>query len=216
MEPFMNPDPISFEMLANYALNEATDAQRQLVEAQISRSPELATVFEQIQSVVATLRRDESVEPPREVVKRAVALMAEQRRAAAPHWPARIKQFIARLIFDTRQQPALAGFRGTATAYQAAYASDLISIDLQIEPEGPSRMGRPWTIRGQIRPIEGDRPEATDVLEVLLQRLSDGVEIAQTEPDLRGRFKLSAEPGDYKMIIGLASGQVVIDAVHVG
>lgn len=98
----------------------------------------------------------------------------------------------AQLQWDSRQQPALQGVRGTGSpSYRILYSSEVADVELLVE----ARNGNRW-IDGEIIPLtEGDLQ-----FPALLQfsNQSDNQVVAEVESDLNGRFRVeSLTPGNY-------------------
>src|SRR5437773_3015668 len=123
----------------------------------------------ELEQLDARLRDDDSAEPPAWLMRRVSGLMRPPGRPKAGERLVEVLHVVARLVYDSRPQPALAGFRGgTATTVQASYHSELGSVDLKISPRrrprgsGGAGAGREgWLIEGQVSAAE--RPRLTSV-----------------------------------------------------
>lgn len=205
--------PLSFEHLVAFVVGELDARQRSRVEAELSQSPELAHQVAEIGEVIATMQTDKSPAPPADVVQRAIELLATRGGAPAPsvvELGRQVARFIAELIFDTRRHAALAGFRGSSSAYQLAYGSKAARIDLQLSPAS-NLSDDQWRIRGQITPLDDGQ-----VMGVRIQRLSGGGAAAHATPDHRGRFAMTAQPGMYDLVVRLTAADVVVEGLEIG
>lgn len=141
-------------------------------------------------------------------LERARALYRERfQEAAAPSLSERIA-LVARLLFDGRQNVALAGARGEAgESFHLVYGADGVDLDLWQERE----VGGVWAMFGQALRADG---EAMTPESVSLQGV-DGVTRAAT---LEGSdFHLDAvSPGLYRLEIELPDAQIVVPELSIG
>ncbi len=205
----MRPDETTEELVA-YVLGALGPQDSSRVEARLDASAEMRRLLDKVRGIVAALSHDESVEPAAELVDRVVALFRESRAAPRPSALAGLRRAVAALVFDSRLQPALAGFRGTAGARHLSWTSELGGVDLELSPPRPGT-DPGWRILGQL--AGNDRRGGA---EVSLVRRATGGEVAAGRCDERGTFRLLAGPGDYDVLIGLGSGTLVLENLRVG
>ncbi len=207
----MSKGSIIYEKLIAYAAEELSAAEAAGVEAHLARDPSAAATVARYRMVQATLRGDDSVAPPNEAVARARAIFEPARTAAAPR-PSlveHLERFVARLLYDSRAELALAGLRGSGAGFQMTYElPGDAELDLQAEP-GDGADGA-WRLLGQVASA-GPRSK----LRVSLCRAGSLVPIRTVEADDRGAFALRVEPGTYDLHIGMPTGAVVASDIRI-
>ncbi len=207
----MRDQPISREELVAYASGELRAAEAARVEAHLALAPDTAREVTELRQVLATLRTDDSEAPAAEVVARAVAALSDKPRATMPGWLVHARRIIAELVFDSRAQFALNGYRGPGSSCQLAYESPCGRVDLRLSANaaGP----KPWRIRGQV--VLG---EDAQVGPVALVAAGTTDPVATVAADQHGRFRIDAATGLYDLLVSLDQGQRVIvhPALEVG
>ena len=139
----------------------------------------------------------EPAEPPSWVSRRAVRLFEMRPRSESV--PERLAHAVARLVFDSLQQPALAGARASgADSRHLLYAVDNYSIDLQIAPGG--ELGA--DLIGQV--LSTSEPGFDSVAGITIDLACEGEPISSTVTDDIGVFIMSK--------IGLGEYDLQIDA----
>ena len=195
----MKQQKVTLTDLIAFASGELTGPAAAMVEAYLAGVPEAARATRRLQEVIDTLRTDDTCEPTAEVVLRALRTL--RRHRAAPLGdrlgPIRV---LARLVFDSRSRPALAGYRGDTSSFQLAYESDPARLDLQIMAQGEPSHGT-WRLRGQVTARDDAGIDSVS----LLRHRTDTV-VAAVVPDDVGRFKLTSAPGVYDLQIELDQG----------
>ena len=198
------------EMLIAYAAGELDADVAAQVEAIVAESPADAARLARIRRTLATMRSDDNVAPPREAVARAKALFRRQPAAAHANWWQQIERVVASLIYDSRAQPALAGYRGVGDAVQLSYESEIADIDLELSPGGAEK-DAVWTVMGQV----ATRDPAAIVAVVLVSRSQGGAQI-EIKPDEHGLFTLRADSGEYDLFIRVADKVVALPNLRLG
>jgi anti-sigma factor RsiW len=204
----MQHDETSTEHLVRYVVGDLGADEAGRVEASVRRSPGLAEALAEVRRVVGTLAGDRSREAPAELVARAVALLGPP---AAPGLGARVLEglrVVARLVHDSWQPAAVAGFRGTARQRQLTYASDLGAIDLQLR--AMPRSAAAWRLLGQL-----EHPAVPDAPVALLQSAT-GRECGRARTDERGLFSMTAGPGTYDLLVEMGPRTLVIERLDIG
>lgn len=204
----MKQQKITFEHLVAYASGELTGRAASMVEAYLAVLPEAARDVRRLQDVIRMLRADERVTPTAEAVRHTLAMLQRPEPEPAADWLAPVR-VLARLIFDSRNTLALAGYRGSADGYQLAFETDDARLDLQILP----RDGDAWRIRGQVT-----LHDEAILGAVSLMQEPGGTVVAAIEPDCLGRFKIDSVSGVYDLRIELDEGtrSIVAPRLHVG
>jgi hypothetical protein len=200
---------MSTELMVAYALGECTPEEARRIETAAAASPAERRRLEQVRSMVLTLRTDESVEPPPDLVRKAKSLLTVPSTGLSlAEWLAGVDRVIATLVFDSRAPGMLAGFRsGASTDFHMTFHTDLAEVDLEIRPPEPPETS--WTLRGQVDPQQP--VAATDV------GLVSGSDVeTQTVADDRGRFMLRASPGRYDLIVRLGDRCVSVQEIVLG
>lgn len=149
----MAPNRINDEMLIAYAAGSLSPDQRHAVEMALRDDPNARATVQRYRLASAALAGDDSVEPPLNVIEKARAIYQPTGATASRSWLDAIDAVIARLIFDSRVQPAGVRRANTGRQIQLTYATDEIEVDLQasrLEPNGNDR----WRVMGQFA-IEG-------------------------------------------------------------
>ena len=210
----MSKSGITKQRLIAYAAGELPEPQAAEVEAFLARDPEAARTVALCRMAQAAIGGDDGVDPPPEVVARAKAVFEPQ-----PHGPGPVEavvRTIARLIFDSRAQPAYAGLRGAATAFQMTYelsgvpACPGAELDLQAQLTDGEDEGRPWRLLGQVA-----SPQLIGSLRVDVCRAGSLAPIQTVEGDRRGGFVVLLPPGTYDLHLRLAGGVSVVPDIRI-
>lgn len=200
----MSKSNLPFEKLLALAVGELSSAEAQATERQAAALPEAARILAHLRTTLSAMRGDDSVAPPAAVVARVKALFA---KLAAPQertrWLERVEQAVAALIYDSRTQPALAGYRSAADGFQLSFESESADVDVEVAPL-PEPPGDRWRIMGQVS-THGDSPQVA----IALARSGTFTPVAETVADEHGVFTLSAASGEYDVFL-CVSGRVVI------
>ncbi|MHC4413815.1 MAG: anti-sigma factor family protein [Planctomycetota bacterium] len=211
----MGKPTITYQQLLRYAAGELSGPEAVEIEAHLARDPDAAATVSRYRLVRATLLADDGVDPPPEVVAKAKALF--RRRAEVSKRPPglidQVAATIARLIFDSRVQPALAGLRGPATGFQLTYELSGARLDLEVEPAEPAEPaaeGAGWRLLGQIA-----SPRPLPAVRVALCQAGTDEPVCAVESDERGAFALDAQPGTYDLRIHLPDGVAVVPDLRI-
>ncbi len=204
---------ITYETLIAYAAGELSAAELSAVEAHLAVDPRAEATVRMYRDAKAAAAIPPSAEPPPEVVARAKAIFRPA-AAEAPAWWQVVERIVAELVFDSRLQPALAGFRGHERGFQLSFESAPVSIDLQAEPidhpgifdaDDLDEDSLTWSVMGQIE---------SSLLEpgcaVALVCPGAVVATAQSRADRHGIFSMEAPAGRYDLHIRHAEGNLVL------
>lgn len=198
----------NLERLIAYASGALTGPDAASVEARLASDPEAAAVVARCRAAADAVRTDDSTEVPAEVIARAKRIFDPSFLPQRTSWLERLEQVVARVIFDSRVQPAVAGLRGAASGFQATFEIDEAEIDVHAEPvqtygRGEAPPGAPgsgqWSVRGQVM-TPAERGGVRRVALVTRDQRSPALE---TTADARGRFSFTAAPGEYDLYIEL-------------
>lgn len=106
-----------------------------VMEQHRSRCGECAQLVDLLQRVVARSKSDLSAEPPADVVAQALAIFPSKPEAERSEWMG-WSRLAARLIYDSLQDPVLAGVRSAGTtARQLMYRAGSYYVDVRIDEE---------------------------------------------------------------------------------
>ena len=130
----MSSAKINYEQLIAYAAGELPPEQAAHVQAYLAANPKAAEPIALYRQAQSALQADQSAAPPAELVAKAKAIFASSPSEPAASWLDQLQQLIAALVFDSRAQPALAGYRGPATTFQLSFECEAANIDLEAEP----------------------------------------------------------------------------------
>src|SRR5262245_14586320 len=101
------------EQLVAFAAGEMTPADTEWGANFLSSDPEAAREGSMLQAIIGTMRADRSVPAPADSVAHAKSLFRPHAAGAGESWWQRATRAVAELVFDSRLQPALAGFRSS-------------------------------------------------------------------------------------------------------
>ncbi len=207
----MRQENITFEQLVAYASGELTGREDSMVEAYLAVLPAVARSTQRLGEVIQRLRADDTAPATPAAVRRALNLLQPLDEVPTPDWRAPIRLF-AKLVFDSRSQLAMAGYRGSAASYQLAFESGPARVDLQILPQDRG-VGERWRVRGQVTVRDGAELGA-----VTLVAEHTDTAVATAVPDQAGRFKLDSPAGVFDLRIDLDEGtrSVVARRLEVG
>lgn len=171
----------SFEDMVAFVLGELDPARAEEVRASLAASATASATLDRIRRMLEVMHTDDSVTPRRAVLDRVKDLVPARAGAA---WWARAVECVAALVFDSRAQTAVAGFRGGSIGRQLAFQCDLGEIDLSVTDVADS-VNKEWTIRGQIEAATGPSARAVAVFAPASDEPAVEVQVDQT-----GQFKL--------------------------
>jgi hypothetical protein len=156
------------------------DIDRSAMESHLADGcPRCRRMVDVLGGVVAAARAEADYEPPESAVRLAMAIFQ----------PSRPTRLIARLIFDSFNQPALAGVRSQdRMTRHSIYEAGNYCVDLRIEHQ---RAGGTATIVGQLADRDNPGADAAKV-KVLLKRRSETV--ASAACNRFGEFHLDYRP----------------------
>ncbi len=200
------------QQLIAYAAGELRGADARQVQAHLERDADAARTVHRYRLARQTVLGDDGVDPPTEVLERARAIFdptvhGGDRRSLVES----VGDLIAKLIFDSRAQPALAGLRGQATSFQMTWQlapESGMELDLQAEltdvPDGDR-----WQLVGQVTSRDSIGP-----LTVNLCHAGSIAAAHSVDADERGSFVLRVEPGLYDLHLQLRGGRTVVPDIR--
>jgi len=169
-----------------------------------------------VEKIVRLAATDETTEPPRWVLNRAIQLFEQMGPKRQPGF---LEKIMASLVFDTLAQPQMAGVRraGPETR-QCLYRAGDFDVDLSVElGQAPDTV----TITGQVLRAEGASQDVGHSLAEVGHRqaslLQQTETIQTTVTDHLGEFSFEAVlQGVYDVRITLADHEVWIPGLEIG
>ena len=196
---------LSVENIMTYIDGQTLLAEKPAVEQHLSSCSDCSELRQELHSLVSHLQRDSACEPPSDLVKWGVELFQPVMQPAAG---GRIRKIIAALVFDTFEQPALAGVRRVgAPPRQLLFRAGDVDVDVKIEAmEANDRI----TLVGQVL---SSGAKFFDNTPVKLE--SHGIVRYKTRTNLVGEFSFDEVPKDtYHLSVDLPEGQITLFCVH--
>lgn len=191
------PNP-TYEQLIAYAAGQLATGEAAAVAAFVQTDKHAAGVVNAWRAVQGLLAGDDSVEPSVAALARAKAIFAGRAvpssiAATAAGWIASVDRFVARLVYDSRLQPASVRFADNNDRITLTFETDDGEVDLQasrIDSDRPS-----WRIMGQ---IAGAQPARREVAIVLRGSNSPTAIMTSSE---HGEFAFDIAPGSYDLLV---------------
>jgi hypothetical protein len=203
----------SEEAWSDFARNMVAPSARATMQRHIDEGCKKCQATLQIWQAVRVLLKEEAAYiPPEDTVRVAKSQFAKIARELKG-------SKTARLVFDSRLQPAAAGLRGTAAARQFLYEADDYVIDLRLEPQ--REVDRIWLV-GQVLSRNRTERDGQGVLvtncaaQGVLVRLVRGVlPVANTATNDFGEFQLEFEASnDLSVVIGMDEERAIVLPLH--
>ncbi|HEY2380775.1 MAG TPA: zf-HC2 domain-containing protein [Terriglobia bacterium] len=194
---------VSADDILTYLDGKASDARQSALEAHLAVCAGCAEEKKQFQALEFRLRQEPRFEPPADAVQAWIDLFPGPLQK--PKSP--LRQIIASLVFDTFDQPLLAGVRSHGGALRPSmYRAGAAGLDVKIEvTEANERI----TIAGQ---LFSGVAHFLDNTNVALE--SGGILRYQTRTNETGEFSFDVPADTYHLLIDLPEDQVRILSVH--
>jgi hypothetical protein len=157
---------------------------------------------------MSRLQADSSYEPPAQLMQWGIDLFQPVVRPEAVGAGAWVRKFVASLVFDTYDQPLMAGVRRVgAPPRQLLFRAGDVDVDVKIESmETNDRI----TLVGQVL---SSGAKFFDNTPVKLE--SHGIVRYKTRTNLVGEFSFDEVPKDtYHLSVDLPEGQITLFCVH--
>jgi hypothetical protein len=209
----MTGETVTMQDLLAYAAGELTGEAAERVAAFVAERPDAARTVELYRVAKQTTADDDTVAAPAETIARAKAIFSPQPATEKPGWLERLDAVIARLVYDSRVQPAAVRYVDSGRRIQMSFETDDADVDLELERHGRADSSAPadrWTLTGQV----GADPLPAGV-EVALLRADHDEPIATARCDERGMFTLEATSGRYELRIRLGDAVVVLPDIAI-
>lgn len=198
---------VNTEKLMEYMDGRASAEGKVAVEKHLSECSECVELKQDIQGLVLQLQSDAAFEPPAELVQWGVSLFQPMLQ---PSTGGKLRKMIAALVFDTFDQPLLAGVRRVgAPPRQLLFRAGDVDVDVKIESmEANDRI----TLVGQVLSTTAKFFDNTPV-----KLESHGIVRYRTITNLVGEFSFDEVPKDtYHLSVDLPEGQITLFCVHRG
>jgi len=197
---------VSAENLMNYMDGHISDVEKSTMETHLLSCKNCAELGQELRVLVSRLREDSSFEPPAELVEWGINLFQPVMQPAVGG----LRKIIASLVFDTFDEPMLAGVRRVgAPPRQLLFRAGDVDVDVKIESmEANDRI----TLVGQVL---SSAAKFFDNTPVKLE--SHGIVRYRTRTNVVGEFSFDEVPKDtYHLSVDLPEGQITLFCVHRG
>jgi hypothetical protein len=199
---------VTVENLIDYIEGHGSDVEKSTLESHVAGCRECGELKQEFHVIISRLREDASFEPPAELVQWGINLF--QPVIQPKGVMSGLRKFIASLVFDTFDQPMLAGVRRVGTPpRQLLFRAGDVDVDVKIESmEANDRI----TLVGQVL---SSAAKFFDNTPVKLE--SHGIVRYRTRTNLVGEFSFDEVPKDtYHLSVDLPEGQITLFCVHRG
>ena len=197
---------VTIEDLMNYMDGQILDVEKPTLGSHLKSCRECAELHQEFLALITRLRADASFEPPADVVRWGINLFQPVMQTQTSG----LRKMIASLVFDTFDQPMLAGVRRVgAPPRQLLFRAGDVDVDVKIESmEANNRI----TLVGQVL---SSAAKFFDNTPVKLE--SHGIVRYRTRTNLVGEFSFDEVPNDtYHLSVDLPEGQITLFCVHRG
>jgi hypothetical protein len=185
---------------------QASDVEKSTLDTHLNSCKECTELKQEFHALITRLREDSSFEPPADLVQWGVNLFQPLMQPTAGG----LRKMIASLVFDTFDQPMLAGVRRVGAApRQLLFRAGDVDVDVKIESmEANDRI----TLVGQVL---SSATKFFDNTPVKLE--SHGIVRYRTRTNVVGEFSFDEVPKDtYHLSVDLPEGQITLFCVHRG
>jgi len=199
---------VTVEDLIDYIEGQTSDVEKSTLDGHVATCRECGELKQEFQALITRLREDASFEPPAELVQWGINLFQPVTQPQGV--VSGLRKFIASLVFDTYDQPLLAGVRRVgAPPRQLLFRAGDVDVDVKIESmEANDRI----TLVGQVL---SNTAKFFDNTPVKLE--SHGIVRYRTRTNLVGEFSFDEVPKDtYHLSVDLPEGQITLFCVHRG
>ncbi len=197
---------IKIENLVNYVDGVALDVDKVSVETHLTACNECAELKQELQILMMRLQEDSSLEPPAELLQWGINLFQPVMQPKTGP----VRRLIASLVFDTFDQPMLAGMRRVGTPpRQLLFRAGDVDVDVKIEAmEASDRI----SLIGQVLSADTKFFDNTPI-----KLESRGLVRYHTKTNVVGEFSFDEVPKDtYHLSVDLPEGQITLFCVYRG
>jgi len=200
---------VKAEDLMEYIDGQVPAESRAAVENHLSQCSDCLELRQELGQFILQLKADSSFEPPAELVQWGVSLFQPMLQPQATVG-GKIRKFVASLVFDTFDEPVLAGVRRVGVPpRQLLFRAGDVDVDVKIESmEANDRI----SLVGQVL---SNTEKFFDNTPVKLE--SHGTVRYKTMTNFVGEFAFDEVPKDtYHLSVDLPEGQITLFCVHRG
>lgn len=200
---------LNADNIMEYMDGQASGESKTTVENHLSQCSECLELKQELEQFVLNLQADASFEPPTELVQWGMSLfqpMLQPKETVG----GKVRKFVASLVFDTFDEPMLAGVRRVgAPPRQLLFRAGDVDVDVKIESmEANDRI----SLVGQVL---SNTEKFFDNTPVKLE--SHGTVRYKTMTNFVGEFAFDEVPKDtYHLSVDLPEGQITLFCVHRG
>jgi hypothetical protein len=217
--PNQQPEPTDEQLLA-FAAGELAGEQARAVAAYVEREPWAAAMVAAYRAARHAVESDDSVAPPKHAVERAKAIFHSRvAKAARPgmlaSWMESVDRFMAKIIYDSRLQPAAVRFADPSAQdrINLTFETEAGEVDVQAERvtdvQTAHDANNQWRIMGQ---ISESKSTSTRRELALLERDSSEV-VGHWFSDEHGAFALDASSGEYELLLRSGDRAIVLTPI---
>jgi hypothetical protein len=199
---------ITIENLIDYIDGRVLGVEKSTLESHVTACGDCAELKQEFQTLIHRLKEDASFEPPADLVEWGINLFQPVMQPKGK--VSGLRKYIASLVFDTYDQPLLAGVRRVgAPPRQLLFRAGDVDVDVKIESmEANDRI----TLVGQVL---SNTDKFFDNTPVKLE--SHGIVRYRTRTNVVGEFSFDEVPKDtYHLSVDLPEGQITLFCVHRG
>jgi hypothetical protein len=199
---------LNIEEIINYVHGQCSEIEKSAVDAHFRECAKCLQQSQELQDLVTRVADDSAFEPPAELVQWGINLF--QPMVQVQEVPQGRLRTIAALIYDTYDQPLLAGVRRVGVPpRQLLFRSGNVDVDVKIESSQPNDR---ISLIGQVLSSE---PKFFPNTPVNLE--SHGIVRYRTTTNGVGEFSFDEVPKDtYHLSVDLPERQIMLFCVHRG
>ena len=200
---------VNAEKLMVYRDGHSTEESKAMIDSHLAHCAECSQMNQELQEFVIWLESDSSFEPPADVLQWGMNLyqpLLQTKESVG----GKVRRIVASLVFDTFDEPALAGVRRVgAPPRQLLFRAGDVDVDVKIESvETNDRI----SLVGQVL---SNNEKFFDNTPVKLE--SHGMVRYKTMTNFVGEFVFDEVPKDtYHLSVDLPEGQITLFCVHRG
>jgi len=198
---------VSVEEIMTHTDGTTSEGDRITFENHLMACSDCSGLHKEFQLLASRLQNDFAFEPPAETVQWGISLFQP---VMQPQKGGTLRKLIASLVYDTYDQPQLAGVRRVGVLpRQLLFRAGEVDVDVKIESmETNDRI----TLVGQVL---SNAEKFLDNTPVKLE--SHGIVRYKTRTNLVGEFSFDEVPKDtYHLSVDLPEGQITLFCVHRG
>ena len=202
---------ITDEQLLALAAGEFDGPEAGRIEALAAEDQAAARTIASYRLAKRVTRTDDSVDAPTGLVARAREVF--RHRPATGSWMDRLTEVVARIVYDSRLQPAAVRYQDAGTRFQMSFETDEADVDLQAEriPRTEDEAAPRWRVTGQLSadPNPG-------VIEAVVVTAGRDEPVQRVQSDDRAIFTVDLAPGTYDLRLALAANAIVLSGITIG